>query len=431
MAQKVEDLDIDSIIAPEGKKHIVLGSRQCSGLQLVVKGTGRKEWRLRYAKPFSGRRSSFTFGEYPEVGFDDAKREVKRLKADLEKGLEPQTNYELNRIKKTQETVRVAKLVGGRYSLMNLATEFLDYCDVQGNPSKATRKKYRTGLVHHLLPSMAAWDLRYFSLPDYKELIFALAKTSPAAANNAHASLRRLFSWAMEKEFLQYNPIAGQKDILKRVAVEPRERFLSPHELHKFLNELHLQPVNDDTKLALLIQVHTGLRIGEICAFEWDKINFRGRLIAHPKTVMKNGKRATTVLSDAVFRMLAERRKEGQNDSRNRVFAEGFDTNSVISQMRNIKGWIDFGTHDLRRTVSTYLQEFGCPVDVREKITNHAEPKGVRRSYDHAKGHKQQLTWLNLLAAKLAEVKESPSAVDMGIDLTDEDPLMQEYSKYI
>ena len=41
--------------------------------------------------------------------------------------------------------------------------------------------------------------------------------------------------------------------------------------VHKFLNEIDEQILAEEVKLALKIQLYTGLRIGEILSIEWDE----------------------------------------------------------------------------------------------------------------------------------------------------------------
>lgn len=108
-----------------------------------------------------------------------------------------------------------------------------------------------------------------------------------------------MMTWLVQAGTIYGNPLFNLRDILKEVEVNPRTRYLSPAEIHKFFNELPHQRINQDTKLALLIQIHTGLRIGEICSLEWSKIDFRARLITHPQTVMTSGRAAEIVMSDS------------------------------------------------------------------------------------------------------------------------------------
>lgn len=67
------------------------------GLILIVKPSGVKTWQLRYYKPGTGKRTTWTLGNYPELSLADARERREQAKALLVRDTDPQTHQQQKR----------------------------------------------------------------------------------------------------------------------------------------------------------------------------------------------------------------------------------------------------------------------------------------------------------------------------------------------
>ncbi len=418
---KLDQIDIKTIEIPKYKQRQYFSSARFRGLQLIVKNNGRKEWHFRFSQT-DGKRNSIKLGNWPDMDEDKAILAAEKQKNLVRKGVDPVINNKILRQQKTQDEFRSGMAVSPQYRFNVIAGDFLSHKEITVKP--ATAKKYRSALNVHLLSEMGGSDVRFLDMPAYERLISTISKKSKSAAQNCHSTARALFSFAVENKFITANPLMGKKALVKKIKVSPNQSFLSPAQLHQFLNKLNDQPITEDAKTALLIQIYTGLRIGEILSIEWKKIDFRSRKIIHEDS--KTGE-IYTIMSDAVRRILLEWKRDTQDRNSKQVFLEKIDTRQIVEEMRKTKAWLPFGSHALRKTVRSYLQELGCPQEIRKIITNHSVPKGVDAHYEFSDQDEAQLHWLTLWAEKLEQVKESATALHKGIDVAEDDPLLAEF----
>ena len=336
---------------------------------------------------------------------------------------------EIAYISEKQKTILAGAMVDQKYRFSTVSMAWLLHREKTVRPG--TMEKYRSSVNTYLLPNYSEQDIRDIDVQAYDRFIISIAELSKSASANAHRAMRAIYSFCVENQTIPSNPLFGRKSLNKKIRLPPRERYLSSPEINQFLNEITQQSITRDAQLALILELNIGLRIGEILNIKWPDIDFRAKIIKHPAHIMKNGESAETVMSDPVRRLLLEWKREKMNYVDNRVFSGNIDTSKLVDEVKKLKGWLNFSSHDLRRTVRTHLQELGCPEEIRRAITNHSESSGVSQHYDKAKMKKQQLHWLSLWSEKLSEVKEDPFCLNVGIESDQDDPLLQEFQDMI
>lgn len=420
---KIEDIDLMSIDSA-GKSRSEYGSRNHVGLKFFVYSSGRKEWHFRYMSPHDSR-TSIKLGDFPCLKYDEAVEALLVQKELLANGIDPVESRRYQKRKHRQEQTQAKLIASDGYNVANFANEYVEF--IYRTKKPGTSRRYAGVVKNYVVPLFGGMDVRYFYFPEYEELLMEI--NAPSQRSNTHKVIRALFSYLVEKEVIQANPLLGRKSLNAKLSLPPRRRYLSPSNLHKFLNELSDQSISNDARFALMLQLHLGIRIGEVTSINWVDIDFRARVIKHSNVIMKSGKPAETVMSDQVRRMLLEWKRD-HADRVEKVFS--VDSNHVIDQVsKHLQKWIMFTSHDLRRTVRTYLQEMGCPKEIREQITNHAQAQGVAEHYDHAKQQQAQLEWLSAWADKLEEFKLSASALKVGIEVDEDDALLAEFADLI
>lgn len=248
---------------------------------------------------------------------------------------------------------------------------------------------------------------------------------APAQANQAFAVLRALFNYAIREyrepdgsPVLTDNPV----DVLykKWAPLKPRTSRVPDSKVGavwSFLTKAREDAYNRDTlasiDLVMLLMV-TGLRIGECCALEWNRVNLEEGWIHIPDP--KNSNPVWLPLSTQAVQLLTTRQRVKGSPF---VFSswgkaghikDPRDTMKKVSEVAGTK----ITPHDLRRTFTT-IGIANCGIDLTrvELLTNHV-PKGVTARHYLETSHLQYLKpetqlisdWIEQQAAALNKCLE-------------------------
>lgn len=399
-------------------------SEKARGLTLKI-FPHKKVWSFRYTRP-DGTRNETVIGPAELISETEAVAAIAAMRAHLDRGIDPVQVKAAKRRQQYADTLRAGQAAEGRYRFAACSADFLAHAELTCRPP--TVAKYRSSFRAHLNPALGDQDIRFFDTTKYEELILTLAKRSKSASQACHAAARAMLSFAVEKHLITANVLFGQRRLVKSIRPRARQNFMPSATLHAFVNEVathaRLLPA---VRCVLHLQLLSGLRVNEITALRWDWIDLRGRIIAIPETQMKANKAVEVVMSDAFRRqLLTWARQVGAKPSESgRVFDESITPHRVIRTLQEAN-WVTRSTHEIRRTVRTYLQDLGCPYEIRMAITNHSEPPGVAKHYDASKLRAMKLKWLTAWAEALERVREDPKALADNVE-DEADPLLDEF----
>lgn len=267
--------------------------------------------------------------------------------------------------------------------------------------------------VFPLIGDMAAADVTKAHIQEIVDTVKAratVARNMVRTAKKTLAELRQMFGFALDREYIDTDPTARIKKAKIGKDVE-RDRILSEPELILLFQKLPQGGMADTSQIALLLQLATIARIGEVLSARWEHIDFERRLWVLPDT--KNGKRHEIWLSDFATHQLeklkvitgltpwlfpAARAKKGSPDVIGHV-CEKTVTKQLSDRQRpggipmsgrskNVDALVllegKWTPHDLRRTGATLMAELGALPDVVEKCLNHTEEKKIKRIYQRA-----------------------------------------------
>lgn len=222
-------------------------------------------------------------------------------------------------------------------------------------------------------------------------------------AERVFSDLRQLFDFAIKRDYIETDPTARIEKHKIGGSVE-RDRVLSEAELIEFFKRLPTSGLAATSQNALLIQLATITRIGEVLGARWEHVDFERRLWTLPET--KNGKRHTVHLNEMALRTFEALRQHGEltawvfpNSRLDGPVCPKTVTKQVADRQRGDDAPMSGRTkqtnslaladgqwrpHDLRRTGATLMAELGVLPDVIERCLNHTEQSKVKRIYQRA-----------------------------------------------
>lgn len=171
-----------------------------------------------------------------------------------------------------------------------------------------TTNKYLNIISSHLLPQLGGYKLSYFSATTINAYLSDKLKNgklngkgglSPSYVNSIRVVLNAIIQFAVNEQMMQ--PL---KNVINKPNITKPDLTIFSADEQKNM-EIELTGNIDYTKLGVLISLHTGLRIGEVCALKWDDIDLENRIIHVRHTISRvrndlpNAKTKTILVLDA------------------------------------------------------------------------------------------------------------------------------------
>lgn len=433
-----DDLIAQISIAPNvGKKAFT--SAQARGLQLIVmwKGSAIRSrpardsfhynWYLRYPIPDSNKRAQIKIGSWPGMTCKQAVDEAIRLNQLLAVGVDPRSDKLKERAQRIDDSLKAAGVVPFKLRFENVVEALAKHWPSTGK-DPGTFYKYRQALEKHAYPEFVGRNIKSISGKEWDNLISDLAhiKKMPGAASNTHKAGRRLFSFAVEQELLQYNPLLQRKTSLYAARLAPDERFLESHQVHTFLNEIDAVSIPEWARINLKLMMLVGVRVEEWERVKIGWIRFEKMRIEHPAESMKNRTAAWTHLPKNAIEILLQwlgtiKTQFGALQPDWYLFpSDAAPTIAEKSKLSDhtwaMRDTLQFSPKLIRKTISTHLQRHGCPPAVLRAIRNQSITRGVESHYDFDDLFHLKKEWIEKWAALLENARENPTALQTDRD---------------
>lgn len=265
----------------------------------------------------------------------------------------------------------------------------------------ATREIYSFLLRKHLLPRFRDSRLCDITRAEIQRFLIEKLKNGYAWETTDH--LRSLLSKVIGTavwDYLHDNPVHGAQ--MPERSLKRPHRFLSLDEVRRLI-AASVEPV----RTIVLLGVMTGLRIGEILALRWGRINFATETLRVEETCYKGkfgtpktrASRREVPLTPFVVQALQVQRIRCSNTANEAlVFATRHGTPLASNNLRKRQlhpasqraglGLIDW--HSLRHTHGTLLHEQGTPLRVAQAQLGHSHVTTTLQVYTHASGSAQR-----------------------------------------
>jgi integrase len=392
---KLTTKSVAALAMPPGKTETIAFDDSLGGFGLRLRAGGSKNWVYQYKLGSKQRR--LTFGTYPALGLEQARKIAAELSARVRLGGDPAGDKAESRAE----------------SATTFAAVMRQFLAVR---KETLRPRSYAEVERHLTVHAKPLHREPITKIDRRR-IAALISGLPGHQFHVFVTLNTFFTWALRQGFVDVNPAAQTNRPPKPTS---RERVLSEDELRDVWRALQDDDFGDIVRLLVL----TGARRDEIGSLSWAEVNLDSALIALPGDRTKNKKPFDLPLSALALAILRTRQRD---DNRGLVFGRGkggfsgWSTckrrlDARIAELREAEGkpvMQAWALHDLRRTMSTLMHDkIGVQPHIVEACLNHISGHrgGVAGVYNRAQYREEKRQALNVWGAfvmSLVEGRES------------------------
>ncbi|HEA3286498.1 TPA: tyrosine-type recombinase/integrase [Pasteurella multocida] len=356
------------------------------GLYVAVSTTGTIMFRYDYR--INGRRETLSIGKYGVDGLTLFKAREKLLEArkQVSEGVSP-----------ASEKRKLKNAIQNAERFEDFAIRYITETDF----AESTRDLRKATYQREIAPYFAKKLMTEISTEEIRNHCQIIKERgAPSTAIFVRDLFNAVYKYAISKGHIFQNP-AERISNSSIATFRPRERSLTPKEIHLFFTELNQTERYFTLRKGVLFILYTMVRKSEFVNAKWEEFDFKRNIWTIPSERMKArrahnvylSRQAIEILtafklycenSDFIIPSRTSRLKPVALSSLNRVINETVD-------LMNKKGIeIDpFTIHDLRRTASTLLNEKGFNTDWIEKALAH-EQQGVRAVYNKAEYAEQR-----------------------------------------
>lgn len=374
--------------AKPADKRVEIPDGGLPGLYLVVQPSGAKSWAVRYR--YGGKPKKMGLGRYPVVGLGEAREKAGEALKVLDGGTDPA---------QAKKAERAAAEEQDRDTIENVVDLFITR---YAKPKNRSWEETDRILRREVLPKWQGRAVGDIRKRDIIELIDGIVDRGAATmANRVFAAVRKMFSWAAERDLIEASPCAG----LRPPAPETRrDRVLTEDELVAVWRGADAMgwPFGPMVKLLIL----TGQRREEVAQARWSEMDLDGAEWVIPAARAKNNKAHLVPLSDPAVEIIKALPKiaPGGKAGGRPVWLFTTTGETPVSGFARAKKRLDKLTlealskdaeepvemapwrlHDIRRTVATGMAGLNVNLPVVERILNHISGSfgGVAGVYQH------------------------------------------------
>jgi integrase len=323
---------------------------------------------ISYRDP-SGRKRRLSIGKYPALPLEDARQRALALLTVAARG----------------EDLKVAKAALTAPDASAQDTTFgkllEQYLTTYAEPRLRTAGQIRKALTLHALPALGELQIAQIEPHHIYNLVRALAKTSPIAANRVHAMLSSFFSWCCKQLPIPIS-VNPAKMIDKPTPERSRDRVLTNDEIQSVLKAC--REMNNHFGHIFEILIRTGLRRSEVAKLTWDRVDLEGATLSLRDEDAKNAQGTIVPLPPAVILILSGINRTGEYVFTTTGHSPVSGFSRAMTRLRQATGIEDIRPHDFRRTFATNLAQLRVQPHVIEACLNHTTGKvsGVAKIYN-------------------------------------------------
>lgn len=350
------------------------------GLYLFISKQGSKLWRMAYR--FDGKQKTLSFGKYPAVTLQEARRRRGIAKEQLAAGLDPGEE------KKEAKAAAQAIQKEAANTFENLAREwYASYSPILTEKHALKLMRYLEKDYFPAIGSIPVTELEPMHILDVIRPVEAKGRINTAHRLANLASQVLVFAQLTGR--IKYNVASGLTKALRPDRAQSYPTITDPKGIGQLLREIDSYQGHPSIVFFLKILPYVFTRPSELRLAEWDEFNFDDAMWRIPANRMKMRREHSVPLSRQVI-VLLEELKEFSGDGQY-LFPSVRAKTTVLSDVGPLAALRRIGytkdemcLHGFRAMASTRLNEMGYRADVIEAQLAHKEQDGVRLAYNRA-----------------------------------------------
>ncbi len=355
------------------------------GLYLYISKVGGKSWR--YDFRFAGKRITLTFGKYPELSLDDARRKHHETRTKIANGLNPADE-------KLAQKCLIRGESGAKKKKKIADAWFKSKVERRSTAWIQANKLY---LSRDLNPSIGDSSLESITADALLTVLEQVERRSGVkTADRVRQTCVQVFDYGMRKRIVSAN-VARSLVGWAEIPGKKHRAWLKENELPKFFSALNDYDCLPSTKYAIRLLLHTFVRKSELISARWEEFDIASALWVVPAERMKMSSEKKrdrhnahdVPLSRQVLALLDELRPMSFGSEYLFPGVSSLEkpiSKSTLNVAFNRMGFASlFTPHGIRSTASTILNERGFRGDWVEKQLAHVDSNQVRAAYNHAK----------------------------------------------
>jgi integrase len=304
----------------------------------------------------------------------------------------------------------------------------------------STRAMRRTIYERELLPVWRNRLLTEITPDDLRSHCGKIVdRSAPATAIHVRDIVKQIYGFAI----LHGEKVANPADEVGPASIAtfvPRDRSLSPSEIRVMLKQLEHIATLPTIRLGMKLYLLTMVRKSELQDAVWDEVDFENSVWTIPKERMKRSKAHNVYLSRQTLDIMIALKTCAGNSRY--LLPSRYDADAPMSRAtfnRVTYAVVErakaeglplepFTVHDLRRTGSTLLNEFGFNSDWIEKCLAHEDGRSSRGVYNKAEYEVQRRhmmqEWSDILDAWVVGKKHVPTLIPPSMPVLEPDPAL-------
>ena len=368
------------------------------GLFLLVTPTGGKLWRLEYRQQ-NGKEGLLSFGSYPAVSLEQARRKRDDAKQQKASGNDP---GQIARAEKA-ESKSLA-----RNTFAAIAEQWIDFMGSKIAPQ--TMKYYNSLMKNYLLPNFGDMPVKKIKPSHLIEVFRKIEEKGTLYSSKRSCQIcSKVMQYAVALEIIEINPVPSIRQLLKVPKYGHFSAVTDPESLGSILYKIDQYKGYGTIRNALRMMPYVFVRSSELMNAQWKDMNFDACEWRY--TVHKTNTPHIVPLAPQVIAILDEQRKisgecelvfPGYHDQ-----TKPMGPGSLCSALRKLGiPYSDMTVHGFRATARTLLDEvLGERYEHIEHQLAHAvhDPNG--RAYNRTEHLAERKLMMARWAAYLDELR--------------------------
>ena len=369
------------------------------GFGIRVTSNNHRSWIVLYKK--NGRRKRYTIENVPVSDLAEARNEARRILDEVRAGGDPAKEKSDRKAESQQgdDPDTFTKVVGAF---------------MIGHAGKKRRGWETKQIIERELTPH--WGTRHISEITRRDVRVAVNRVmdrgSPRAANRLLSTIKTLFRWATDEDYIAESPATDIKPPGEKI---DRDRVLQDNEVFTLWAAFDRLGYPFGSLMQMLLV--TGQRLGEGRYMRWSDIDKDKTLWTLPRELTKADRSHEVPLSALALEILDELPRFAGDYvftttggkipvggiSRAKKRAEKFATGLAKEKPEDFPDVTNWRLHDLRRTCGTGIASLGIATSTISRVFNHKEG-GVTKIYNRYSYLNEKRRALDAWANKLVSI---------------------------